>query len=228
MPRPRPTAEASLLRRAAVTPAEGDGAGDAPATARAERADARRNRARVFAAAQACFAERGAEASMEDIAHRAGVGIGTLYRAFGRRAQLAEAVFCDLADALAEEATRLARADDPWEALAAWLAAYTGLLRSKRAMWGALRPLFQHHPALLLESRQRAVAVVDALLRPLQTAGVVRPDLHAADLLQLVNGAAGSAAADPERAEVLLSIVLDGIRTHPGPQRAGPKPVAPP
>jgi AcrR family transcriptional regulator len=65
-------------------------------SSRPKRADAIRNRERIFAAAKHCFAERGAATTMEDIARRAEVGVGSLYRAFGNRAGLAEAIFCDI------------------------------------------------------------------------------------------------------------------------------------
>src|SRR5215472_11381674 len=93
-------------------------------TARPMRADAQRNYARLLSAAMAAFTEHGADdTSLEEIARRAGVGIGTLYRHFPTRQALLEAVYRDQVEALRARADDLTGSDDPGEALAAWLRA---------------------------------------------------------------------------------------------------------
>ena len=190
---------------------------------RGARADARRNRERIFAAAKACFEANGAAAGMPEIARAAGVGVGSLYRAFGSRAGLAEAIYRDALEVLVEEAARSSVDPDSWQALVAWLHAYVTELHAKRTMLSELYPLFERDPALLTESRLRAVAALDVVLRRAQGDGRVRTDLSAADLMQLVNGAAGLIGDDLSRARRLLKVVIDGLKTSPGRK---PKPAA--
>src|SRR5581483_10532344 len=94
-----------------------------PSPARPLRSDARHNYARLLSAAAAAFAEHGPDAPLDEIARRAGVGIGTLYRHFPTRQALLEAVFLDSIEALGAEAVALRDAADPGDALATWLRA---------------------------------------------------------------------------------------------------------
>lgn len=190
----------------------------AAVTHRAPRADAQRNRDLIFAAAKICFAEPGAGSGMEDIARRAGVGVGTLYRAFGSRLGLAEALYQEMLEELAGAATRLVKDGDPYEALATWLRAYVGQLQSKRAMLGELQPMLDRNPGMVEDARKRAAEALALVLEPAQKRHQVRADLLPADLMQLVSGMMGSGLAEPGRAELLLGIILDGIRI--GPARA--------
>ena len=176
------------------------------------RADAKRNRRRIFEAAKACFAESGAGASMEDIARRAEVGVGTLYRAFGNRSGLAEAVFHDMVEELVHAASQLAASKDPCLALNMWAREYGRQMASKRAMIGELQPLFETDPALLHNSRLRAAEALEAVLSAARDAGCVRKDVLATDLIVLLNSAASPGPADPERDDRLIGIILDGIR----------------
>src|SRR5215216_6625186 len=102
------------------------------------RADARRNRDRLIAAAREAFAERGAEASLDDIARRAGVGPGTLYRHFPTRLTLIEAVYRDGVEALCAEARDLMSSPSPGEALATWLRSVLSYAGEKRGLATAL------------------------------------------------------------------------------------------
>src|SRR3954464_3878310 len=97
----------------------------APLSKRPKRADALRNCERLLAAAREAFTEADRSASLEDIARRAGVGIGTLYRHFPTRADLVEAVYVDEVEAMSRSAGELAELD-PWEALTAWLRRFVG------------------------------------------------------------------------------------------------------
>src|SRR5580704_12526653 len=110
----------------------------APSAASADRpmrADARRNSELLLARAAEAFAERGADdVSLEEIARRAGVGIGTLYRHFPTRQSLLEAVFRDQVDVLARQATELREAPSPAAALEAWLRVMLAFGRTKRSL----------------------------------------------------------------------------------------------
>src|SRR5919206_353115 len=100
---------------------------------RPKRADALRNYEKLVAAAREAFTEADRSASLEDIARRAGVGIGTLYRNFPTRADLVQAVYVDEVEALSRSAGELAERD-PWEALTAWLHRFVGYVATKQAL----------------------------------------------------------------------------------------------
>ena len=193
--------------------------GTAARGAKPLRADARRNYERLVGQARDAFLEQGTGASLEDIARRAGVGIGTLYRHFPCRAALIEAVFQEEAGALLVLADELAGADDPFEALGTWL-------RAVLTHHGAYRGL----AAALMESDRQAVADAASasprdsvraagavLLERAQRAGTVRQDTGILDLMALA-GAIGLAAEqspeDPGLAGRLLGLATDGLRVR--------------
>src|SRR5215216_727997 len=99
---------------------------------RPKRADALRNYEKLVAAAREAFTEADRSASLEDIARRAGVGIGTLYRNFPTRADLVEAVYVDEVEALSRRADELARQLEAWDALTAWLRGFVGYVATKQ------------------------------------------------------------------------------------------------
>ena len=180
---------------------------------RATRADATRNRELVFAAAKACFADQGASTSMEEIARRAGVGVGTLYRAFGNRAGLAEAVFRDMLDELAFTATRLTAERDPWHAFVGWLQEFVKQLQSKQTMLSELQPLFDQNPKFLQESRVAAAEGLATVLSPVQRAGLVQNEILPIELIHLISGI-GTAVVTSERVDYLLSVIIGGIQVR--------------
>src|SRR5207248_1406973 len=100
---------------------------------RPKRADAARNYDALLAAARDAFTERGAQASLEDIARRAGVGIGTLYRHFATRQALLEAVYYEEVEAICRAAEGLGDRE-PWDALTAWLRSFAGYATTKKAL----------------------------------------------------------------------------------------------
>src|SRR5579862_7576571 len=104
---------------------------------RPQRADARVNHEKLVAAARALFTEKSTSAPLEEVAERAGVGIGTLYRHFPTRQALLEAVYVDEVEAIARAAEDLAHLA-PWDALTAWLRQYVGFAETKRALNEAL------------------------------------------------------------------------------------------
>ncbi|MEV4597884.1 helix-turn-helix domain-containing protein [Amycolatopsis sp. NPDC049253] len=180
------------------------------------RADARRNRERLVAEARAAFLAHGTGASLEEIARRAGVGIGTLYRHFPRREDLLDAVFQGEVAALLDLGRELARADDAGAALTTWLRAVVDRHRAWQAIAAATgrdRP-----NATLAAARIPVEQAGKMLLGRAQKAGEARKDTTIADLLRLA-GAIGQAADetpdDPKLPDRLLLLVVDGLRAQP-------------
>src|SRR3954449_10449066 len=101
---------------------------------RPKRADALRNYEKLVAAGREAFTEADRSASLEDVARRAGVGIGTLYRHFPTRTDLVQAIYVDEVEALSRSAGELAADVDPWEALTAWLGRFVGYVATKQAL----------------------------------------------------------------------------------------------
>jgi AcrR family transcriptional regulator len=176
------------------------------------RADARRNRQRVFDAAREMFSTGEGDPSMEQIARAAGVGIGTMYRNWPSRSALVEAIYREDLAGLTARAAQHHEQADPWDALVLWLRDYMDHARAKRGMLAELTAAFDARPELLTESRRQVVEATKVVLEPAQRAGVVRADLTAADLVQLVRGIVLSAIVPPDRDALLLDVVLDGLR----------------
>src|ERR1044071_7080651 len=105
---------------------------------RPKRADARRNYEKVLTAAREAFAEGGESTSLEEIARRAGVGIGTLYRNFPNRQALLEALYVGEVEEICRAAQELGDDADPWEALSGWFDRFIGYIATKRALAGEL------------------------------------------------------------------------------------------
>ncbi len=180
---------------------------------RPKRADARRNYDKIVLAARELFAADGTSAPLEDVAERAGVGIGTLYRHFPTRQALLEAVYVDEVEAMARAAEDLS-ALPPWEALSQWLHQYVGFAATKRALNEALLEAAPDSDVLL--SCRTAIATAGtALIERAQRAGVVRADTTFMDVGRMVAGIAMVPTADPGQKERLLSLALDGLRYRP-------------
>jgi AcrR family transcriptional regulator len=180
------------------------------------RADARRNRERLLAAATAAFAEHGADAPLEDIARSAGVGIGTLYRHFPTRLALQEGVFRSQVETVCARGSELAAAPAPGEAFAAWLRVLGGFLATKRGLSHALISTLGKDSELLSSCGQAMRATAGQLLTRAQQSGAVRGDLTPADVMRLVHGIAVSTENAPGEADRMLSLMLDGMRARPG------------
>jgi AcrR family transcriptional regulator len=175
-----------------------------------KRADARRNHEKLLAAARAVFAEAGASAPLEEVAARAGVGVGTLYRNFATRQALLEAVYVDEVEAIAHAAEELAELP-PWEALAEWLRRYVGFAATKRLLMEAI---LASGPAseVLGASKKALVDAGTSLLSRAQEAGIVRTDIQILDVTRVISGIAVMASDDPEQTERMLRLALDGLR----------------
>jgi AcrR family transcriptional regulator len=186
-----------------------------PLLARPKRADARRNYEKVLAAARDAFAEGGESTALEEIARRAGVGIGTLYRHFPNRQALLEALYADEVEELCRSAAGLEDAD-PWEALSGWFERFIGYMATKQALAGELLNYVGRDAELFKASKAALFEAGEPLLSRAQEAGVVRDDVGFAEVLQMVMGISKIPAADPEQNQHMLRIALDGLRFRPG------------
>jgi AcrR family transcriptional regulator len=178
---------------------------------RPQRADARRNYEALITAARDAFAQDGTSASLEDIARRAGVGIGTLYRHFPTRQALLEAVYLEEVEEACRVAQEMATLP-PWDALAGWLRHFVGFAASKRALAQALMAYLDADAEVFGASRGAITAAGEPLLARAQEAGVARPDARFMDVVRMVSGIAVIPAVDPEQIERILDLALDGLR----------------
>jgi AcrR family transcriptional regulator len=186
----------------------------AAAEERPLRADARRNREKVLAAARAVFSEHGREAQMDDVARRAGVGVGTVYRHFPTKEALIEALMVDAFQTIADAARRALDIEDPWEAFSTVLWSGAETMSADRA----LSEVFASIPGGM-ESAMPTIGglteSMETIMRRAQDAGVLRPDALIDDIPMLMCGI-GSATKKEHRCEGAwrrhLSIVLDGLR----------------
>ncbi|MFF7751078.1 TetR/AcrR family transcriptional regulator [Streptomyces sp. NPDC007971] len=180
---------------------------DIVASRRPHRKDAARNYDALLTAAREAFAEHGAEASLEDVARRAGVGIATLYRNFPTRRDLFESVYADEVNALCRAAVEVA-GREPWEALTTWLNRFTGYMVTKRAVREAL----DDESDIFLACRESMYAAGGPLLERAQKAGAARTDMDFGDLLRMVAGITATAFEDDAQRDRVLAIALDGVR----------------
>ena len=185
-------------------------AGDEPRM----RADARRSRAKLIEAATIAFAESGADAPLEDIARRAGVGIGTLYRHFPTRTDLQAGVFRSQVDAVCTTADELIGTVSAEQAFAGSLRAIAGYLVTKRGLARALIDSLGRDSELISVCSLRMSDTVDRLLSYAQGSGVLRPDISAKDVLRLVHGIVMACEQSPQDTDRLLDVMLDGLRAQ--------------
>jgi AcrR family transcriptional regulator len=178
------------------------------------RADARRSHDRLLAAATAAFAENGADAPLEDIARRAGVGIGTLYRHFPARLDLQEAVFRTQVNAVCAQGEELAGSPSAGDAFADWLRVLASYLVTKRGLAHALIAARGQNSEVISTCSQIMRDTAGRLLERAQQAGAVRDDLTAMDVMMLVHGVVVATERTPEQADRLLSLTLDGLRAR--------------
>jgi AcrR family transcriptional regulator len=178
---------------------------------RPKRADARRNYDKLLVAAREAFGQDGAEASLEDIARRAGVGIGTLYRNFPTRQALLEAAYVGEVEAISARAAELAGLD-PWDALVSWLWSFVDYAATKKAIGEELMKYIDADSEVLLGCRTALTAAGGPLLRRAQEAGVVRADASFIDVARMVGGIATISTADAEQIRRIFDIAIDGLR----------------
>lgn len=177
------------------------------------RADAKRNLETLLESAKAVFAASGVDAPVREIAEKAGVGIGTLYRHFPQRSDLIAAVFRHEIDACAEAAPILAAKHKPGEALAKWLQRYAAFVATKRGFASALHSGDPAYGSLRPYFAERVQPAFRRLLKSAVAAGEVRADIDPDDLLLAVSSLCMSTYSDrPEHAERMVALLIDGLR----------------
>ncbi|GAA2074039.1 helix-turn-helix domain-containing protein [Actinomadura alba] len=186
------------------------GTGLGVAVRRPHRADARRNFDALLGAAREAFAEHGTGASLEDIARRAGVGIGTLYRNFPTRQDLFNSVYADEVEELCRAAEEVAGLP-PWDAFVAWLRRFVSYVATRRAVSEALN----RDSEMFRACRVAMYAAGEPLFVRAQEAGDARSDTGFDDVLRMVSGITAAGFVDDEQRERVLGMALDGVRVRP-------------
>jgi len=189
------------------------------AARRPMRADARRNYQALLSAANAAFIEQGADdASLEEIARRAGVGIGTLYRHFPTRQALLEAVYRDQVEMMSARAEELLADAPPGEALVVWLRALVEFGSTKRSLTSGILATLDKDSELVSSCSAMMRQSATALLSRAQEAGEVRPDANALDLIRLVHAVSMTVqrgGGDAGQADRMIGLIMDGLRYQP-------------
>ena len=178
------------------------------------RADARRNREQLLAVASDAFSEFGVDASLEEVARRAGVGIGTLYRHFPSRDVLLEAVFRRNIDQLADSADELLRDLPADRALDEWMRSFVNYVASKKGLASHLKTVLSADSPLFVYTHERMNASIRELVLAAAAAGSIREDIDPTDLLRALSGVC-LAADEPgwqEQACRICSLLMDGLR----------------
>jgi AcrR family transcriptional regulator len=194
-------------------------------TLRKPRADAIRNRERVLKAAKAVFSAGGADASLEAVAKRAGVGIGTLYRHFPTRQALFEAVYRREVEQLGELAEQLKSDASPVDALRRWLRCNVELVATKKGMLAALQLAVNGTSELYAYTFDRLTKAVGGLLQRAVDTGEIRGDIGAEDLLRALVGMCYLHDQPGWQATVLrlLDVFIDGLRLQNGQAKVVPR-----
>ncbi|MFR9768129.1 TetR/AcrR family transcriptional regulator [Nocardia sp. SC052] len=182
------------------------------------RADARRNRDRLLAAAERAFNRFGAAASLDDIARAAGVANATLYRHFPTRGHLITAVYRERIDALCAAATDLAGGDAAGDALLGWLNAVIDHIAVSRGLREAFVNAYglrdgDETPEVAAWHRMTDAAAMP-LLRDAQAAGLIRADLEVTELMTLVSAIAHAGNGDADHARRLLTLTFEGLTSE--------------
>jgi AcrR family transcriptional regulator len=179
--------------------------------ARPLRADAKRNREQLIGAAREAFTERGSDAALEDIARRAGVGVGTLYRHFPTRQALLEAVYVDEVEALCRSAADFAD-EDPWDALVHWFDRFVDYVATKKALVEEMMASVAADAPVFRACHDAIFTAGEPLLDRAKAAGVVRSDVEFMDVIRLVSGVTMIRHGTPQEIRRILSVALDGLR----------------
>jgi AcrR family transcriptional regulator len=185
-----------------------------PQHAKRLRADARRNRDRLVEVAASAFAENGVDTSLEDIARRAGVGIGTLYRHFPTREHLVEVVYRHEVEALRAAADDLASRHAPDIALAEWMQRFVDYIAAKRGMANSLRILLTTNSELFAEASGMIPLALRRLIDAAIADGSIRSDIETSDVLLALSGIYGAPDTPDwrDRSRRLVSLLMDGLR----------------
>ena len=183
-------------------------------SARKPRSDAKRNRERILEVAKQVFTRRGAEASMDEIAKRAKLGPGTLYRHFPSRDDLLAAVYITEVEKLAEAQRRFSTELPPIEALRAWLLVFIDYIAAKKIIAPALNAMAGGPSRVFQQTNRVMEEAANALANRAVVSKDLRADIDAMDLLRAIYGISGAGSADdwPRRAQLFVEILLQGSR----------------
>jgi AcrR family transcriptional regulator len=181
---------------------------------RKPRADAQRNRERILEVAKEAFTRSGGEVSLDDIAKRARVGPGTLYRHFPTRGALLEAVYRTEVEKLALAHREYARTMPPVEALRAWMFHFVDYIATKQVIAPALNSLITDTSALYESSGAQIKGAIGALVQRAIKSGDIRSDIDPIDFLRALVGVSNVASAPnrPQSAKRLVDILISGSR----------------
>jgi AcrR family transcriptional regulator len=175
-----------------------------------KRADARRNREKLLAAAGELFATVGTDVSLDAVAKKAGVGIGTLYRNFPTREALVEAAYRAEVEHLCEAAEAFSQANSPDVALARWMERFAAYAAAKKGMKGALNQIAAGGSDVYAETRVQILAALPALLERGVASGVLRSDVNADDVFRAMGPIWST--DDETQIRTLLLLLMDGLR----------------
>lgn len=180
------------------------------------RADARRNRAKVLEAAEEVFAAEGLAVPIDEVARRAGVGVGTVYRHFPTKEALFEAIVVARIEALIERIEELSTADDPGAALFTFISELVDLAVKKKDLTDELARAGVSSEDLIEGVKERLEHGFDVLLERAQAAGAVRGDINRTDMTALVMGTcmAANQHGCAESTQRLVGVLCDGFRTR--------------
>lgn len=178
------------------------------------RADAQRNRDRLVEVAAQTFASDGVDASLEEIAKRAGVGIGTLYRHFPTREHLVEVVYRREVEGLCHAAEELVRDHPADVALELWMQRFVDYIATKRGLATSLRLLLTTNSTLFSDTSGRVSGAMRGLIEAAAAAGKIRADVDASDVMHALGGiySAPNTPEWRERSGRLVKLLMDGLR----------------
>ena len=185
------------------------------AAERALRADAKRNRETLLVCAGQAFAEHGTAASLEDVARRAGVGIGTLYRHFPTRDALVEAAYRHGVEQLCDAANQLLAEQPPDLALELWMRDFVGYVATKRGLAATLKlSADDSHKELFAYVHDRIRAAIKSLVDAASATGRIRSDVDGDDLIRALGGICmvSDQVSWQDQARRLVSLLMDGLR----------------
>jgi AcrR family transcriptional regulator len=183
-------------------------------TARKPRADARRNRERILAVAKQVFTRRGAEASMDEIAKRARIGPGTLYRHFPTRDDLLATVYISEVEKLAEAQKKFSAELPPVEALRAWMLVFIDYIAAKKIIAPALNAMAGGPSRVFQQTNRLMEEAANALASRAVASGDLRPDVDPMDMLRAIYGVSSAGSTDdwPAKARRFVDILIQGSR----------------
>ena len=182
--------------------------------ARAQRADACRNRDRLLDVAGEAFANCGIDASLEKIAKCAGVGIGTLYRHYPNRDALVEAVYRHNVDLLCDGADELRATLPPDEALAEWMRRFVNYVPNKKGLASYLKSVVSADSDLFVSTHGRVQQTINDLVQAAADAGTIRPGVEGMDLLRALSGVClmSDQVGGACNGAVVADLLMDGLR----------------